>query len=96
MVVMTGEPPFRAPGQDSEMQDYRSILTGQELECWLDTSAHEVFLTFELHNSTSVQHLPPLKTKRVLDLKADIFVLQSGLLKTRCRAFPKTSGGWLG
>lgn len=58
VVVLSGE-----VSHQSDAYDYRAVLTGQELECWLGTSSKTCFTAFELHDSGSAKHLPRLRTK---------------------------------
>lgn len=46
-----------------KLPDYRVVLTGQELECWLASSTRESYVTFEMHESATAWHLPPLRVK---------------------------------
>jgi hypothetical protein len=58
VVVLAGD-----SQRHTRFPDYRMVLTGQELECWLGSSSHEAFTTFELFDSRSSKHLPRLRGK---------------------------------
>jgi len=69
VVVMTGEVPKRGHFDEPIFKDYQVMLCAQQLECWCGISDREVFTTYELQDSRSVRHLPPLVSKPAMQLQ---------------------------
>jgi len=95
VVVLAGE-----VAQTSNHFDYRVVLTGQELECWLGTSPNPTFTAFELHDSRSARHLPRLRMKAAIQSSAITNIASACIFRSQasfgtefsCLDSPKTIG----